>query len=58
MELADAIDVLYHSLLAIVAGILALEVDDPDALSYLVETLALLLCLVHINSIILLLDPP
>ena len=49
MELADAINVFYHSLLAIVAGILALEVDDSDALSYLVATIALLLCLVHIS---------
>jgi hypothetical protein len=59
MELADAIDVFNHALLAIIAGILAFEVDDSDALSYLVATFALLLCLVHINSIIsLLLNPP
>ena len=49
MQLADAINVFYHSLLAIVSGILALEVDDSDALSYLVATIALLLCLVHIS---------
>ena len=49
MQLADAIDVFYHSLLAIVASILALEVDDSNALSYLVATIALLLCLVHIS---------
>ena len=49
MELADAIDVFYHALLAIVSGIFALKVDDSDALSYIVATLALLLCLVHIS---------
>ena len=48
MQLADAIDVLNHALLAIVAGILAFEVDDSDLLSYLVGTLFLLFCLVHI----------
>jgi hypothetical protein len=48
MELADAINVFYHSLLAIVAAVFALEVDDSDALSYLVGTFALLFCLVHI----------
>ena len=59
MELADAIDVFNHALLAIVAAVLAFEVDDSDALSYLVATIALLLCLMHINSIIsLLLNPP
>jgi hypothetical protein len=59
MELADAIDVFNHSLFAIVAAVFALKVDNPDALSYLVATLALLLCLLHINSIIsLLLNPP
>ena len=49
MELADAVDVFNHALLAIVAGVLALEVDNSDALSYLVATFALLLCLVHIS---------
>ena len=49
MELADAIDVFYHSLFAIVAAVFALEVDDSDALSYLVATIVLLLCLVHIS---------
>ena len=49
MELAYAIDVFYHSLLAIVAAVFALKVDDSDALSYLVATFALLLCLVHIS---------
>lgn len=44
MQLADAIDVFYHSLFAIVATVFALEVDDFDALSYLVATIALLLC--------------
>ena len=59
MELADGIYILNHALLAIVAIILAFEVDNSDALSYLVATFALLLCLVHINSIIsLLLNPP
>ena len=36
MELADAIDVFNHTFLAIVAGVLALHVDNSDALSYLV----------------------
>ena len=49
MQLADAIDVFNHALLAIVAGVLALHVDNSDALSYLVKTLALLLCLVHLS---------
>ena len=49
MELADAINVFYYSLLAIVAAVFALKVDDSDALSYLVATFALLLCLVHIS---------
>lgn len=49
MELADAIDVFNHTLLAIVAVILAFKVDNSDALSYLVETFALLFCLVHIS---------
>ena len=48
MQLADAIDVFYHALLAIVAGILAFEVDDSYLLTYLVGVLFLLLCLVHI----------
>ena len=48
MELADAIDVLNHTFLAIVAGILAFEVYDSYSLSYLVGTLFLLFCLEHI----------
>ena len=48
MELTDGIYILNHALLAIVAVILAFEVDDSDALSYLVGTFALLFCLVHI----------
>ena len=48
MKLTDGIYILNHALLAIVAVILAFEVDDSDALSYLVGTFALLLCLVHI----------
>ena len=48
MELADAIDVLNHTFLAIVAVVLAFEVDDSYLLTYLVGTLFLLLCLVHI----------
>ena len=48
MELADAIDVFNHTLLAIVAVVLAFEVDDSYLLTYLVGTLFLLLCLVHI----------
>ena len=51
MELANAIDVFNHSLFAIVAAVFALKVDDSDALSYLLATIAVLLCLVHINSI-------
>jgi len=49
MELTDGIYILNHALLAIVAVVLAFEVDDSDALSYLVVTFALLLCLVHIS---------
>ncbi len=49
MKLTDGIYILNHALLAIVAVILAFEVDDSDALSYLVGTLALLFCLVHIS---------
>jgi len=49
MELADAIDVFNHSLFAIVAVVLAFEVDDSDAQSYLVATIALLLRLVYIS---------
>ena len=48
MQLADAIDVFNHALLAIVMGVLAFEVDDSYLLTYLVGTLFLLLCLVHI----------
>ena len=48
MKLTDGIYILNHTLLAIVAVVLAFEVDDSDALSYLVGTLALLFCLVHI----------
>ena len=48
MQLADAIDVFNHALLAIVAVVLAFEVDDSYLLTYLVGTLFLLLCLVHI----------
>ena len=48
MELANGIYILNNSLLAIVAVILAFEVDNSDALSYLVWTFALLFCLVHI----------
>ena len=50
MELTDAVNVFYYALLAIVAVILAFEVDNSDALSYLVGTFALLFCLVHIVS--------
>ena len=50
MELTDAVNVFYYALLAIVAVILAFEVDNSDALSYLVATIALLFCLVHIVS--------
>ena len=49
MQLADAIDVFNHTLLTIVSAVFALKVDDSDALSYLVATFALLLCLVHIS---------
>ena len=49
MELTDGIYILNHALLAIVAVILAFEVDNSDALSYLVGTFALLFCLVHIS---------
>jgi len=48
MELTDGIYILNYALLAIVAVVLAFEVDNSDALSYLVETFALLFCLVHI----------
>ena len=48
MKLTDGIYILNHALLAIVAVILAFEVDNSDALSYLVGTFALLFCLVHI----------
>ena len=48
MKLTDGINILNHALLAIVAVILAFEVDNSDALSYLVWTFALLFCLVHI----------
>ena len=48
MKLTDGIYILNHSLLAIVAVVFAFEVDNSDALSYLVGTLFLLLCLVHI----------
>ena len=49
MKLTDGIYILNHALLAIVAVVLAFEVDNSDALSYLVETFALLFCLVHIS---------
>ena len=48
MKLTDGIYILNHALLAIVAVVLAFEVDNSDALSYLVWTFALLFCLVHI----------
>ena len=48
MKLTDSIYILNYALLAIVAVVLAFEVDDPNALSYLVGTFALLFCLVHI----------
>ena len=48
MELANGIYILNNSLLAIVAVVFAFEVDNFDALSYLVWTFALLFCLVHI----------
>jgi hypothetical protein len=48
MKLTDGIYILNHALLAIVAVIFAFEVDNSDALSYLVWTFALLFCLVHI----------
>ena len=48
MKLTDGINILNHALLAIVAVVLAFEVDNSDALSYLVWTFALLFCLVHI----------
>ena len=48
MQLADAIDVFNHALVAIVAGILAFEMVYSYLLTYLVGTLFLLLCLVHI----------
>ena len=49
MKLTDGIYILNHALLAIVAIVLAFEVDNFDALSYLVGTFALLFCLVHIS---------
>jgi hypothetical protein len=49
MKLTDGIYILNHTLLAIVAVVLAFEVDNSDALSYLVGTFALLFCLVHIS---------
>jgi protein-S-isoprenylcysteine O-methyltransferase Ste14 len=45
MKLTDGIYILNHALLAIVAVIFAFEVDNSDALSYLVWTFALLFCL-------------
>ena len=48
MELTDGIYILNHALFAIVAVVLAFEVDDSYLLTYLVGTLFLLLCLVHI----------
>ena len=48
MKLTDGIYILNYALLAIVAVVFAFEVDNSDALSYLVETFALLFCLVHI----------
>ena len=48
MKLTDGIYILNYALLAIVAVVLAFEVDNSDALSYLVGTFALLFCLVHI----------
>ena len=48
MQLADAIDVFNHTFLAILAGILAFEVDDSYSLSYFIRTLFLLFYLVHI----------
>ena len=48
MKLTDGIYILNYALLAIVAVVLAFEVDNFDALSYLVGTFALLFCLVHI----------
>ena len=48
MQLADGIYILNHALLAIVAVILTFEVDDSYLLTYLVGTLFLLFCLVHI----------
>ena len=48
MELTDGIYILNYALLAIVAVVFAFEVDNSDALSYLVGTFALLFCLVHI----------
>ena len=48
MKLTDGIYILNYALLTIVAVVLAFKVDDPNALSYLVGTFALLFCLVHI----------
>ena len=48
MKLTDGIYILNYALLAIVAVVFAFEVDNSDALSYLVGTFALLFCLVHI----------
>lgn len=49
MKLTNGIYILNYALLAIVAVILAFEVDNSDALPYLVGTFALLFCLVHIS---------
>ena len=49
MKLTDGIYILNHALLAIVAVVLAFEVDNFDALSYHVGTFVLLFCLVHIS---------
>ena len=48
MELANAIDVLNHTFLAIVSGILAFDMDYSYLLTYFVGALFLLLCLVYI----------
>ena len=48
MKLTDGIYILNYAILTIVAVVLAFEMDNSDALSYLVETFALLFCLVHI----------
>ena len=49
MKLTDSIYILNYALLAIIAVVFAFEVDNSDALSYLVWTFALLFCLVHIS---------